>query len=190
MRLPFHPSRAVALFLGAALATLPAWAEKPDHAGGGKHKADKHEQKADKHERKAEKFEQKAEKHERKADKQERKAERHASRDDDRRGPRPGAYFDDRHRDAVRHYYTSYDGRRCPPGLAKKNNGCMPPGQAKKWDVGQRLPRDVVIYSVPQPILVTLPPPPPQHRYVRVAGDILLIAIGTQMVIDGISGLY
>jgi Ni/Co efflux regulator RcnB len=27
----------------------------------------------------------------------------------------------------------------CPPGLAKKNNGCMPPGQAKKlYNVGQR----------------------------------------------------
>jgi hypothetical protein len=29
----------------------------------------------------------------------------------------------------------------CPPGLAKKNNGCLPPGQAKKrYVVGQRLP--------------------------------------------------
>jgi len=26
----------------------------------------------------------------------------------------------------------------CPPGLAKKHNGCMPPGQAKKLDRGQR----------------------------------------------------
>ena len=29
----------------------------------------------------------------------------------------------------------------CPPGLAKKHNGCLPPGQAKKlYNVGQRLP--------------------------------------------------
>ena len=29
----------------------------------------------------------------------------------------------------------------CPPGLAKKGNGCMPPGQAKKlYNVGQRIP--------------------------------------------------
>ena len=29
----------------------------------------------------------------------------------------------------------------CPPGLAKKHNGCMPPGQAKKlYRVGQRFP--------------------------------------------------
>ena len=27
----------------------------------------------------------------------------------------------------------------CPPGLAKKNSGCLPPGQAKKrYNVGQR----------------------------------------------------
>ena len=31
----------------------------------------------------------------------------------------------------------------CPPGLAKKNNGCMPPGQAKKlYNVGQRYNRN------------------------------------------------
>ena len=30
----------------------------------------------------------------------------------------------------------------CPPGLAKKHNGCMPPGQAKKaYNVGQRYDR-------------------------------------------------
>jgi len=30
----------------------------------------------------------------------------------------------------------------CPPGLDRKNNGCLPPGQAKKqFDVGQRFNR-------------------------------------------------
>ncbi len=28
----------------------------------------------------------------------------------------------------------------CPPGLARKHNGCMPPGQAKKLVRGQRFP--------------------------------------------------
>ena len=42
-------------------------------------------------------------------------------------------------------------GRGCPPGLAKKNNGCMPPGQAKaRWRVGQRLPTAYQNYYVPQ----------------------------------------
>ena len=32
-----------------------------------------------------------------------------------------------------------YGAGGCPPGLLKKNNGCMPPGQAKKlYNVGQR----------------------------------------------------
>jgi hypothetical protein len=32
-------------------------------------------------------------------------------------------------------------GGGCPPGLAKKNNGCLPPGQAKKlYNIGQRWP--------------------------------------------------
>ena len=31
----------------------------------------------------------------------------------------------------------------CPPGLARKNNGCLPPGQAKKlYNVGQRYNRN------------------------------------------------
>ncbi len=35
--------------------------------------------------------------------------------------------------------------RTVPPGLAKKNNGCLPPGQAKKrYQVGQPLPRRVL----------------------------------------------
>lgn len=36
---------------------------------------------------------------------------------------------------------VGYGAGGCPPGLAKKNNGCMPPGQAKKlYNVGQRYP--------------------------------------------------
>ena len=34
-----------------------------------------------------------------------------------------------------------YGAGGCPPGLAKKNNGCRPPGQAKKlYNIGQRFP--------------------------------------------------
>ena len=39
---------------------------------------------------------------------------------------------------ADRNYYDGYSGGGCPPGLAKKNNGCLPPGQAKKY-LGARL---------------------------------------------------
>lgn len=34
-----------------------------------------------------------------------------------------------------------YGAGGCPPGLAKKHNGCMPPGQARKlYSTGQRFP--------------------------------------------------
>jgi Ni/Co efflux regulator RcnB len=100
------------------------------------------------------------------------------------------SHFDDRQRAEVREYYDGeYRGSRCPPGLAKKKNGCMPPGQAKKWKLGQPLPRDVTYYPVPQALVVQIGPPPSGHRYVRVAGDILLIAVGTAMVVDAIQDL-
>ena len=121
--------------------------------------------------------------------------EKHGKHDDDdrehgRREAHMGRYFDDHDRQAVRVYYVE-QGRsgRCPPGLAKKHNGCMPPGQAKTYYVGQPLPATVVYYPVPQPMLVQLPPAPPQHKYVRVAGDILLIAVGTSMVVDAIGDM-
>ncbi|ARU32630.1 hypothetical protein CAP31_13680 [Sulfuriferula sp. AH1] len=108
------------------------------------------------------------------------------SRHDDHRG----RYFDDRSRIYIHDYYAEqYRSGRCPPGLAKKHNGCMPPGQARKWQIGRPLPRDVVYYDLPPSVIVNLGPPPSGHRYIRVAGDILLIAIGTGMVVDAIDDL-
>ncbi|OGB02012.1 MAG: hypothetical protein A3E79_13505 [Burkholderiales bacterium RIFCSPHIGHO2_12_FULL_61_11] len=101
-----------------------------------------------------------------------------------------GGYFGDTQRTVVRNYYSEqFRVGRCPPGLAKKNNGCMPPGQARKWTIGQPLPRDVIYYSVPPSLVVQLGVPPAGHRYVRVGADILLIAVGTAMVIDALQDL-
>jgi Ni/Co efflux regulator RcnB len=102
---------------------------------------------------------------------------------------REGAYFREEHREAARRYYVEQYGghgkaKHCPPGLAKKHNGCMPPGQARKWAVGQPLPRDVVVYEVPRPVLVQLPPPPVGYRYERVGGDIVLVRINGRVVVD------
>jgi Ni/Co efflux regulator RcnB len=98
--------------------------------------------------------------------------------------------FSDHDRVVLGDYYGGMTSRgHCPPGLAKKNNGCMPPGQAKKWAVGQRLPSDVVYYPLPSSLTVRLTPPPSGYKYVRVAKDILLIAAGTGMVAAGISDL-
>lgn len=69
-------------------------------------------------------------------------------RSDDRR-------FDDRRfedRDRFENARFANDGRFCPPGLARKNNGCMPPGQAMKaLAVGQQFQSNwYPQYNLPQ----------------------------------------
>ena len=86
----------------------------------------------------------------------------------------------------MREYYTTTyrDGKRCPPGLAKKNNGCLPPGQARNWVVGQPIPRNVTIYSVAQPVIRMLPPAPVGYRYARIGGDIVLVQQQNNVIVD------
>ena len=106
------------------------------------------------------------------------------------KGKHGNRHFENSHRTAVHEYYEEdFRGGHCPPGLAKKHNGCMPPGQAKKWNVGQTLPTSVVVYDVPPALVVKIGVPPPGYRYVRVASDILLIAVGTNMIADAIRDL-
>jgi Ni/Co efflux regulator RcnB len=160
----FLPASLIAAMLVTALSTGPALADKPEGVGHGKN------DKSDKHENKGKNKKQKYE--------------------GDTADVRVNMYFNESQRTAVRDYYgQQYKTGRCPPGLAKKNNGCMPPGQAKKWAVGQPLPGGVVYYPVPSPVLVQLGTPPAGHKYVRVASDILLIAIGTGLIVDAIQDL-
>lgn len=118
------------------------------------------------------------------------KDDQHEDRYDDRHGASMDHRFDDSSRRIVIDYYgaRARDGR-CPPGLAKKHNGCQPPGQARKWSKGRPLPADVRYYALPPDLLYRLPPPPPRHRYVQVAGDVLLIAVGTSMVVDAMEDI-
>ena len=111
--------------------------------------------------------------------------------DRDRREERRGEHFKDEHRVAVRDYYQhDLEGRgKCPPGLAKKHDGCMPPGQARKWQMGRALPKNVVVYPVPHELEVRIGLPPAGYKYVRVASDILMIAAGTSVVADAIKDL-
>ena len=159
------------VFIGL-LAGGPVLAEKPAHAGGGK-------------------------------DKDRGQGEQQHNQQDDRQMNHDGngnrdnyssggisVHFDDRQRTAVRNYYSEQiRSGHCPPGLAKKNNGCLPPGQAKKWTLHRPLPRDVIYYDLSPEIIVHLGVPPPAYKYVRVANDILLLAVGTGMVIDAIEDL-
>lgn len=109
----------------------------------------------------------------------------------DDRGGQAAARFTDQHRLVIAEYYGGQNrfGNKCPPGLARKNNGCMPPGLAKKWRMGRPLPVDMAYYELPHDLLTRLPPPPAGHRYVRIAADILLIVVGSTMVIDAVEDL-
>ena len=156
-------SRLLALALASMLAAAPAFAKGGDEHGNGHgkgHGKDKHEQ-------------------------QERRGEQRVA------DVRIGGYFNDDHRSAVRRYYSDRygHGKACPPGLAKKHNGCMPPGQARKLAVGQPVPAGVTLYPVPQPVVVQLPPPPYGYRYARVGNDIVLVRNNNQVIVDIIAGL-
>lgn len=101
-------------------------------------------------------------------------------------GPAITIHFGDSDRYIINDYYGGEFSRgHCPPGLARKHNGCMPPGQARKWHRGHPLPREVVYYPLPYDLVERLPPPPPRHRYVRVGGDVLLLS-GSSVVVDAI----
>ncbi|MDP2399540.1 MAG: hypothetical protein Q8M53_14420 [Burkholderiales bacterium] len=164
---------AAVLLAAGNLATLPAQAEKPSWAGGGKNQESRDERGGGKN-----------------RDRDDRGGGKQRDRDHAERPSSGGSHFGQRQQVVVRDYYTQeFRSGHCPPGLAKKNNGCMPPGQAKKWHKGRPLPRDVVYYDLPPRLVVQLGSPPAGHKYVRVATDILLIAVGTSMVIDAVTDL-
>lgn len=206
-----HRSHAFALLLVGLLASGPVLAAKPETAGGGQeHKRGQDNQQrghknqrevdtrhgmgrdndANSNDRRArdDKGNRESRARDDNANREGRHGDRFANRDDDH--PRQGAFFDDQRRTRINDYYAErIRAGRCPPGLAKKNNGCMPPGHAKRWMVGQRLPSDVIFYDLSPDILLHLGPPPPQHRYARVSNDILLIEMVTGLVVDGIQSL-
>ncbi len=101
------------------------------------------------------------------------------------------ARFSNNDRDHWRNYWRDqYEHGNCPPGLAKKHNGCMPPGQAKKrYRVGYPLPPDVIVVAVPVLILPQLSPLPSGYRYGMIDGDLVKLAVGTMLVVDAIDGL-
>ncbi len=190
------PWRAACLTLcaGAALSLgLPVWAEKPDWVQNGNGKGKQEHRMDDRHDRRDGRQDDRSDRRD------DRRDERH-DRDGYRSGvsagvsvqltPGVGVYFGTGQRTVISDYYRpQFAAGKCPPGLAKKNNGCLPPGQAKKWAIGQRLPAGVTYYPLPDDLRRRLGPPPAGHDFVRVAGDILLIAVGTSMVIDAIEDL-
>ena len=99
--------------------------------------------------------------------------------------------FSDTQRQAARSYFVTQHGRgNCPPGLAKKNNGCLPPGQAKKrYVVGHSLPSGIAVGELPLELSARIGPTPSGYRYGILDGDLVKLAVGTMLVVDVIQGL-
>jgi hypothetical protein len=90
-----------------------------------------------------------------------------------------------RERDIVREYYSRSE--NCPPGLAKKRNGCLPPGIAKKrYELGKRLPPDVVVADVPIGLIELLPRLPEGRVYRFVDNDLGIVELSTLILVDAL----
>ena len=98
--------------------------------------------------------------------------------------------FEKNDRSIIHNYYATDFQRkhRCPPGLQNRGNRCISTSP-RQWTVGKPLPRKVIYYELPPAMARRLGPPPANHKFVRVAQDILLIATGTGMVVDAIDNL-
>jgi hypothetical protein len=83
----------------------------------------------------------------------------------------PGVYFGDRPRAAVRRYYEEH-----PLAVGPS-----------RWKIGEPVPAGAALQPVPTAVAASLPRLPPGHRYVEIDGEVVMIAAGSKMVVDGIS---
>ncbi len=163
-----------AMTLVGVCMALPSWADKPEWAG--------HDRERGRHEQREERREE--------GRRDQGPQARYGEREHYQRRPMVELRFGNEDRHFIHDYYSNqWRAGKCPPGLAKKHNGCLPPGQAKQWRMGYPLPTDLRRYPLPPEVLIRLPIPPAGHEFVRVASDILLIAVGSGMVIDAVQDL-
>ena len=90
-------------------------------------------------------------------------------------------------RDEIRNYLQQDYQRHCPPGLAKKHNGCLPPGQAKKYRLGHSLPKGVNYQPLPDSLLGLLSQPPEGYHYAKVDNDVVLMSEAGKKIIDAVT---
>lgn len=94
-------------------------------------------------------------------------------------GPQASISISDRDRNEVYSYYRGqYAAGNCPPGQAKK-----------AWTMNQPLPAGVLYEVLPRDLLGRLSPAPSGYQYVRVANDVLMMAVGTRMIVGALADL-
>ena len=80
--------------------------------------------------------------------------------------------------------------KSCPPGLAAKNNGCLPPGIAKRYTVGQVLPEGIPYELITDLAYYGLNKPDGEWLYYLVDGDVLRIADDVFTVLEAFEILF
>jgi hypothetical protein len=94
-------------------------------------------------------------------------------------------------REVVRAYFIEQHGRgKCPEGLTKKENVCLPAGQAKKrYLVGRPLSPAIVSGPIPIELANRVGAPPRGYRYTLIDGDFVKVSTDSQVVVDAIDSL-
>lgn len=83
----------------------------------------------------------------------------------------PGAYFSSSDQALVRKYYAMQPA----------------PATGAKWKIGDPVPASAALTGVPDDLRAALPALPPGHQYVQLDGEVVLVAVQSRRVVDGVS---
>lgn len=83
----------------------------------------------------------------------------------------PGAYFSNQDQELVRRYYAAHPAS----------------GQPTSWKIGEPIPPRAALTGVPDDLRAALTALPAGHQYVQVDGEVVLVAVQSRVVVDGIS---
>jgi Ni/Co efflux regulator RcnB len=85
--------------------------------------------------------------------------------------PGPRSYFSSKDQELVRRYYEAH------PVVA----------HPAKWKAGEPIPAGVALTGVPDDVRAALPLLMPGYQYVQVDGEVVLVAVQSRTVLDGVS---
>jgi len=123
------------------------------------------------------------------ADRHERSGKHHSQNHKPYRAPDEDVnvrfHFSDENRDHARAYLRNTYAHRCPPGLAKRHEGCFPHGYARHYRIGGPLPHN--FRPVPYELQTRLRPPARGMYYAMVDDDVLLVTEATHRIVDAIT---
>lgn len=83
----------------------------------------------------------------------------------------PGTYFTSRDQALVRTYYEMHPA----------------PAPGKKWKIGDPMPARAELTGVPDDLRAALPAVPRGYQYVQLDGEVVLVAVQSRIVVDGVS---